>query len=308
MKKVLLCLTLLFYSLHTHPHILLKGTDVARVRKERLKKRVENAQLAHPPHLAIVQVEDGDPSKSVYISHKKRACDQMGFECTHILLPKDISQDDVENHIHELNNDTKINGIIVQLPLPVRFDQWSIVDTISPDKDVDGLTSIHMGTLKRSTQKCMTPATAKGILAILKHYSIDTRGKECVIVGGSELIGHPLQILLSREDDGLSRAAATITLCHKHTTDLKKHTRHADILIVAAGYPELITADMVKDGAIVIDAGITRHNKKLVGDVAFEEVAPKCSAITPVPGGVGPMTVTALLENLVKAAILQSIT
>lgn len=304
MKKALFYTALFSCLLHTnlHSYISLKGTDVARVRKEQLKEKINNAQLTRAPHLAIIQVQDDDASKSVYIEHKKRACKQMGFDATHILLPAHTTQRELEQRIMQLNEDDAIDGMIVQLPLPIQFDQWKVVDTIAPEKDVDGLTSTNMGTLKRSSQKRITPATAKGILAILKHYGIETRGKECTIVGGSELVGHPLQVLLSREDDGLARGAATITLCHKQTADLKKHTRHADILIVAAGCPELITADMVKEGAIVIDAGISRKGKKLVGDVAFSEVAPKCSAITPVPGGVGPMTVISLLENLFKVA------
>jgi methylenetetrahydrofolate dehydrogenase (NADP+) / methenyltetrahydrofolate cyclohydrolase len=306
MKKHLLSFILLFCMFQAygiaHDNSV-SGTKVAAQRKEKLKEKFEDAHLERAPHLAIIQVEDDDASKSVYIRRKIQACKQMGFDVTHRQLPSNTTQEELERLIASLNNDEKIDGMIVQLPLPPTFDQWKIIDAIVPGKDVDGLTSTNMGNLKRKSQCSIKPATAKGIVTLLKHYGIDPHGKECVIIGGSELVGHPLQVLLSREDEGINIGGATVTLCHKETRDLKKHTREADIVIVAVGCPHLITEDMVKKGAVVVDAGISRQGKKIVGDVAFDEVAPKCSAITPVPGGVGPMTVVSLLENLFKATM-----
>ncbi len=313
MKKTLLSVTLFLlafqiYGIETDDkdnlsYHLISGIEVAAKRKEKLKEKYLGAHLDKAPHLAIVQVEDGDPSKPIYIRRKKQACKQMGFEVTHMQLPFNTTQQELEQVIKEINTDETIDGIIVQLPLPNTFDQWKVIDTIAPGKDVDGLTSTNMGNLKRKSQHSIKPATAKGILTLLKHYGIETHGKECVIIGGSELVGHPLQVLLSREDEGIKMGGATVTLCHKETKDLKKYTKTADIVIVAVGRAGLITQDMVKEDAVVIDAGISRQGKKIVGDVAFGEVAPKCRAITPVPGGVGPMTVISLLENLLKATM-----
>ncbi len=312
MKKHLLSLALLFCVFQVYgmaidendtSYRLLSGTEVATHRKKRLKEKCENAHLDRPPHLAIVQVEDGDVSKPIYIRRKIQACKHLGFEVTHMQLPSNTTQKELEQLIANLNNDESIDGMIVQLPLPSTFDQWKVIDAIAPGKDVDGLTSTNMGNIKRKSQRSIKPATAKGILTLLKHYNIETHGKECVIIGGSELVGHPLQVLLSREDKEIKIGGATVTLCHKETKDLKKYTKTADIIIVAVGRPNLITKNMVKKGAVVIDAGISRQGKKIVGDVAFEEVASKCHAITPVPGGVGPMTVISLLENLFKATM-----
>ncbi len=312
MKKTLFSITMLLLIFQVYgivpdtkdkPYLLLNGTEVAKQRKKKLQEKYVAAHLDRPPHLVIIQVEDGDPSKPVYIRRKKQACEQMGFCITHKQLPANTSQEELEQLIASLNTDEEIDGMIVQLPLPATFDQWKVIDTIDPAKDVDGLTSRNMGNLKRRYQQKITPATAKGIVTLLKHYGIETHGKECVIIGGSELVGHPLQVLLSREDEEIKIGGATVTLCHKETTDLKKHTQEADILIIAVGHAGLITKDMVKKGAVVVDAGISRHGKKIVGDVAFDEVAPRCSAITPVPGGVGPMTVVSLLENLFKATM-----
>ncbi len=312
MKKPLLSLALLFCVFQVYgiaidendtSYLLLNGSNVAKQRKEKLKEKYVAAHLDHPPHLVIIQVEDEDASKPVYIRRKKQACNQMGFEVTHLQLSANTTQQELEQLIANLNNDESIDGMIVQLPLPATFDQWKVIDAIAPGKDVDGLTSTNMGNIKRKSQRSIKPATAKGIVTLLKHYGIETQGKECVIIGGSELVGHPLQVLLSRENKEIKIGGATVTLCHKKTKDLKKHTREADILIVAVGHAGLITEDMVKEGAVIVDAGISRQGKKIVGDVAFDKVAPKCSAITPVPGGVGPMTVISLLENLFKATM-----
>ena len=285
---------------------LLNGTEVAKHRKKELKEKFEAAHLDPSPHLAIIQVEDDDASKPAYIRKKIEGCQQMGFGVTHKQLSSNTTQEELVQLITSLNTDETIDGMIVQLPLPATFDQWIVIETIAPGKDVDGLTSTNMGKLKRKPLHSIKPATAKGILTLLKHYKIKTHGKECVIIGGSELIGHPLQVLLSREDEGIKMGGATVTLCHKETKDLKKHTCEADIVIVATGRPDLITENMIKKGAVVVDAGFSRQGKKgkkIVGDVAFDTVAPKCSAITPVPGGVGPMTVVSLLENLFKATM-----
>lgn len=246
--------------------------------------------------LAVVQV-GSDPASNVYVRNKKRACEECGIKSLSYELPEETSEEELLALIAELNADQTVNGILVQLPLPEHIDENKVIQAIDAKKDVDGFHPVNAGALSTG-QKGFVPCTPAGIIELLKRSHITISGKECVVVGRSNIVGKPAALLLLREN-------GTVTVCHSRTADLKEVTRRADILVVAIGRPKFITADHVKEGAAVIDVGIHRNeNGKLCGDVDFEDAAPKCSAITPVPGGVGPMTIAMLMSNCIASVDL----
>ncbi len=255
------------------------------------------------PHLAAVLVGE-DPASQSYVRSKVRSCEQVGFKSTLIREDSSITEEELLLIIEKLNKDDDIDGFIVQLPLPRHINDDKITLAIDPKKDVDGFHPMNFGRMAQG-MPCFLPATPFGILQMLDRYNIEVEGKECVVLGRSNIVGTPISILLSRK---ARPGNATVQLCHSRTKDLPMHTRRADILISALGIPNFVKADMVKEGAVVIDVGINRiddanakRGYRLVGDVDFEAVAPKCSYITPVPGGVGLMTVTSLLKNTLMA-------
>lgn len=256
------------------------------------------------PHLVAVLVGD-NPASEVYVSNKIRSCEQIGFRSTLIRRNADVAQADLLKIVHDLNNDPEVDGFIVQLPLPKHINEEKITLAIDPKKDVDGFHPVNFGRMAQGLPAFL-PATPYGILEILRRHNIETAGKHCVVVGRSNIVGTPISILLSRKG---YPGDCTVTLTHSRTHDLPAEVRRADIVVAAIGIPNFIKGDWVKEGAVVIDVGINRISDsskksgfKLVGDVDFDAVAPKCSFITPVPGGVGAMTVTALLMNTMKAA------
>jgi methylenetetrahydrofolate dehydrogenase (NADP+)/methenyltetrahydrofolate cyclohydrolase len=250
------------------------------------------------PGLAVILV-GSDPASQAYVSMKKKACDRVGFYSVSHEMPEDISQEAIENTITMMNQNPNIDGILVQLPLPPQIDTTKILELVDPSKDVDGFHPYNVGRLVTNLDG-FVPCTPLGVMELLAEYNIDIKGKNCCVVGASNIVGKPMASLLLNAD-------ATVEICHIFTDDLKKHTLQADIILVGVGVINLIKEDMVKEGAIIIDIGINRaNNGKLVGDVDFENVAPKCSYITPVPGGVGPMTISMLLSNTLKAAKLNA--
>ncbi len=246
------------------------------------------------PGLAVILVGD-DPASHTYVTMKNKSCENAGFYSIVRKLSKTVSQEEIIKNIQELNKDPKIDGILVQLPLPKHIDTSKILEIIDPQKDVDGFHPYNMGRVVENLD-AFAPCTPAGVMEIFKEYNIDLKGKDVCVVGASNIVGKPMAALLLN-------ANATVTITHIFTKDLASHTKKADIVIVGVGVPGLIKEDMVKEGAIVIDIGINRlENGKLVGDVDFENVSKKCSYITPVPGGVGPMTIAMLLSNTLKAA------
>jgi methylenetetrahydrofolate dehydrogenase (NADP+)/methenyltetrahydrofolate cyclohydrolase len=246
------------------------------------------------PGLAVVLVGQ-DPASAAYVSMKKKACDRVGFYSITHDMPETISQEAIEKTINMLNNDSNVDGILIQLPLPEHIDTTKLLELVAPQKDVDGFHPFNVGRLTTGLDG-FVPCTPLGVMELLAEYNIDVKGKNCVVVGASNIVGKPMASLLLN-------AGATVEICHIFTDDLKKHTLDADIILVGVGVINLIKEDMVKDGAIIIDIGINRaENGKLVGDVDFENVSKKCSYITPVPGGVGPMTISMLLSNTLKSA------
>lgn len=246
--------------------------------------------------LAVVQVGN-DPASGVYVRNKKRACEECGIKSLSFELPEETSEEELLALIGRLNADRSVNGILVQLPLPEQIDENKVIQAIDVTKDVDGFHPMSAGALCTG-QRGFVSCTPAGIIELLKRSHIDISGKECVVVGRSNIVGKPAALLLLREN-------GTVTVCHSKTADLKEVTKRADILVVAIGKPKFITADYVKEGAAVIDVGIHRkENGKLCGDVDFDDVAPKCSAITPVPGGVGPMTIAMLMSNCIASVDL----
>ena len=246
------------------------------------------------PGLAVILVGH-DPASSAYVNMKKKACDRVGFYSVTHEMPEDISQEAIENTIVMMNKNPNIHGILVQLPLPSHIDTTRILELVDPSKDVDGFHPFNVGRLTTGLEG-FVPCTPLGVMELLKEYDLDVKGKNCVVVGASNIVGKPMAALLLN-------ANATVEICHIFTDDLKKHTRNADFLFVGVGVINLIQEDMVKENAIVIDIGINRASSgELVGDVDFQNVSKKCSYITPVPGGVGPMTIAMLLSNTLKAA------
>lgn len=260
--------------------------------KDRIAKLKEEGKKVC---LAVIQVGE-DPASSVYVNNKKKACEYIGAESLSYHLEENTTQEELIELIEKLNSDVNVNGILVQLPLPKGFDEDLVIRTINPDKDVDGFHPINVGRLSIG-QKGFVSCTPAGIIELLKRSGVEIEGKECVVIGRSNIVGKPMSVLMLREN-------ATVTICHSRTKNLKEVTKRADILIVAIGKPKMIDASYVKEGAVVIDVGIHRpdpESKKLCGDVDFESVEPISSKITPVPGGVGPMTIAMLMKNLVDS-------
>ena len=277
---------------------IIDGKLISAQIKDELKEKVAQMKsLGVEVTLAVIQVGD-DPASSVYVRNKKKACEYIGISSLSYELPESTSEEDLLALVEELNERPDVNGILVQLPLPSHIEEEKILDAISPLKDVDGFHPQNVGALcigKPGFVSC-TPA---GVIQLLKRSGIEIAGKECVVIGRSNIVGKPMALLLLREN-------GTVTVTHSRTKDLKAVTSGADILVVAVGKPCMITADYVKEGAVVIDVGIHRDREgHLCGDVDYEDVAPKCSAITPVPGGVGPMTIAMLMNNCVESVKLQ---
>lgn len=269
------------------------GKAISTQIKDELKEEV--AALKEQgicPCLAVIQVGN-DPASSVYVNNKKKACTYIGIESLSYEVEETISQEELLELIDRLNKDEKVNGILVQLPLPKHIDEEKVIQAITPEKDVDGFHPETVGRMCIGT-KGFLPCTPAGIIQLLKRSGIEIEGKECVVIGRSNIVGKPMAMLLLREN-------GTVTITHSRTKDLKEVTRRADILIAAIGKPHFVTADYVKEGAVVIDVGIHRNaENKLCGDVDFDDVEPIASAITPVPGGVGPMTIAMLMNNCVE--------
>ncbi len=284
-----------------------KATSEA-IRQELMKavlKRRENGQKI--PHLAAVIVGN-DGGSLTYVGAKVRACQEIGFDSTLIQLPEELSEEALLQKVEELNNNPQIDGFIVQLPLPKHMDEKKVTLAIDPKKDVDGFHPVNLGNMVLDLPGFL-PATPAGMLELFNRYNIETSGKHCVVIGRSHIVGSPMSIMMGRNT---SPGNCTVTLTHSRTKNLKEITLQADIIITAIGKPGFLTADMVKEGTVVMDVGITRvedatrkSGYKLYGDVDFENVAPKCSYITPVPGGVGPMTIVSLMMNTLKAMELK---
>lgn len=275
--------------------MIIYGNEIAAKIKEEIKAKVEDiaAQGKRKPCLCVILVGD-DPASISYVKGKEKACAQIGFASKMIALPNDTKEEELLNIVHACNEDESIDGILVQLPLPKHINAQNIIANIDPSKDVDGLHPTNVAKLYQS-QDGFVPCTPQGVMQILKEAKVSLAGKHVVVVGRSHLVGSPVARLLLNEN-------ATVTMCHSYTQDLAKITAQADILVVCVGKPRMITAEYVKDGAIVIDVGVNRgEDGKLCGDVDFANVSEKCSLITPVPKGVGPMTICMLLVNTLKA-------
>lgn len=284
---------------------LLDGKLISEQIKAELTIEVEQIKMqgSKIPHLAAIIVGE-NPASQVYVASKIRSCEQVGFKSSLIRCEADISQAELLKIVDGLNNDSDVDGFIVQLPLPKHIDEEAVTLAIAPQKDVDGFHPVNFGRMAQGLPSFL-PATPMGILEILKRYNIETSGKHCVVIGRSNIVGTPISILLSRKG---YPGDCTVTLTHSRTKDLPAEVRRADIVVAAIGIPEFVKADWVKEGAVVIDVGINRipddskkSGTRIAGDVDFEGVAPRSSFITPVPGGVGLMTVTALLMNTLKA-------
>lgn len=287
---------------------IIDGKLIAAQVKEEIAAEVQRMKEAgkKAPSLAVIMVgEDG--ASATYVANKVKSCQQVGFESIDLHFPEDTPEQTILDEIKRLNEDPQVDGFIVQLPLPSHFNEEKIISAINPDKDVDGFHPVNVGKMALG-MPAFVSATPAGILELIARYKIDTAGKEIVVLGRSNIVGTPVSILLSRK---AYPGNATVTLCHSHTKNLQEICQRADILIVAIGKPEFVTADMVKPGATVIDVGIhripsslTKSGFKLIGDVHFDSVSQKAGFITPVPGGVGLMTIVSLLQNTLKAARL----
>ena len=284
---------------------IIDGKQVAADMRAELKEKVAKLKdRGIVPGLAVVLVGE-DPASKSYVTAKERACEEIGIFSDDNRLPADTSQEDLMTLVEKLNNDPKINGILVQLPLPKHLNESEVLLKINPDKDVDGFHPVNVGKMVVG-EKAFLPCTPHGILQLLKRNNIPTEGAEVVVVGRSNIVGKPVANMLIQKND---MGNATVTVCHTRTKNLKEHCLRADIIIAASGRPNTVTADMVKNGAAVIDVGVNRvedatkkRGYRLVGDVEFDAIKEKASYITPVPGGVGPMTITMLLFNTVESA------
>lgn len=283
---------------------LIDGKATAAAIKQQIADEVKDiiANGGKQPHLAAVLVGH-DGGSETYVKNKVIACEQCGFKSSLIRYEDNVTEEELLECVDRLNNDADIDGFIVQLPLPKHIDEQKIIMAIDYRKDVDGFHPINVGRMSIGLP-CFISATPLGIMTLLRHYNIETSGKKCVIIGRSNIVGKPMAQLMMQKNYG----DATVTVCHSHTKDIKAECRNADIIIAAIGKPNFVTADMVKEGAVVIDVGTTRvpdptkkKGFRLNGDVKFDEVAPKCSYITPVPGGVGPMTICSLMKNTLAA-------
>jgi methylenetetrahydrofolate dehydrogenase (NADP+)/methenyltetrahydrofolate cyclohydrolase len=284
--------------------ILLDGKKISQEIKREITKMVQAiVEVGRPaPHLAAI-LAGNDGASETYVGHKEKDCREVGFRSTVLRFPDSVSQKELLAEITRLNDDSDVSGLIVQLPLPKHISEKEIIEAINPDKDVDGFHPVNVGKMVTGFPKFVS-ATPLGIIELMKRYGVETAGKNCVILGRSNIVGRPMANLLSQK---AYPGDCTVTICHSRSRNIREICAGADIVVAALGVPEFLSADMVKDGAVVIDVGITRvkaDNKngfRLVGDVKFDEVAPKTSFITPVPGGVGPMTRVALLKNTLKS-------
>jgi methylenetetrahydrofolate dehydrogenase (NADP+)/methenyltetrahydrofolate cyclohydrolase len=274
---------------------LMNGKTVSAAKRAELKERVsalnnQGVQVG----LAVIIVGNNSASR-VYVNNKKKGCEEIGVNSYEYALPEETTQEELLALIDELNNDSKVNGILCQLPLPAHIDEQAVINAINPEKDVDAFHPFNVGHIMIGDYTYL-PCTPAGIMEILKFYNISVAGKKCVVIGRSNIVGKPMAMLLLKEN-------GTVQICHSRTENLAEETSKADILVAAVGKADFVTADMVKNGAVVVDVGMNRNSEgKLCGDVCFDEVEKKASYITPVPGGVGPMTITMLLENTVRSA------
>ena len=277
---------------------ILDGKMVSqRIKDELAQEVIKLKEKGIEPGLAVIIVGD-DPASRVYVNNKKKACEQIGVYSEEYALPEQTAQEELLELIDKLNHDKKINGILVQLPVPKHINEETIINAIKPEKDVDAFHPVNVGKIMVGNFD-FVPCTPAGVMELIKESGIEVEGKECVVVGRSNIVGKPQAMLLLHKN-------GTVTICHSRTKDLKEKTLQADILVAAVGIPEFIKGDMIKPGAVVIDVGINRlENKKLVGDVHYESAEKVAGAITPVPGGVGPMTIAMLMKNTVKAALIQ---
>ncbi|MFO8067805.1 MAG: bifunctional methylenetetrahydrofolate dehydrogenase/methenyltetrahydrofolate cyclohydrolase FolD [Bacteroidales bacterium] len=284
---------------------LIDGKKIANDIKEEITKEVQKIRDNNDknPHLAAILVGN-DPASETYVASKEKACKQVGFDSSVYRLPEDTTEEELLETVGFLNNDDEIDGFIVQLPLPSHINENKIIQSINPEKDVDGFHPVNVGRMSIGLPSYVS-ATPFGIVELIKRSGVETNGKNCVVLGRSNIVGRPVSILLSLNNEN---GNATVTVCHSRTKNLKEITSSADILVVAIGKPEFVTGDMVKKDAVVIDVGIhrvksdkTKSGFRLIGDVNFDEVSKKASKITPVPGGVGPMTIVSLLMNTLKA-------
>ena len=284
---------------------IIDGKAVAADIKQQIAKEVEQIVNAggKRPHLAAILVGH-DGGSETYVNNKVKACEVCGFKSTLVRFENTVSEEELLNKVKELNNDDDVDGFIVQLPLPKHISEQKVIETIDYRKDVDGFHPINVGRLSIGLP-CYISATPNGIMDLLSYYKIETSGKKCVVLGRSNIVGKPMATLMARK---AYPGDCTVTICHSHTKNIKEECLQADIIIAALGQPEFLTADMVKEGAVIIDVGTTRvpcasrkSGFKLTGDVKFDEVAPKCSYISPVPGGVGPMTICSLMRNTLLA-------
>jgi methylenetetrahydrofolate dehydrogenase (NADP+) / methenyltetrahydrofolate cyclohydrolase len=286
--------------------ILIDGNKISAEIKEEIALEVQQMQKQgkKTPHLAAIIVGH-DGASETYVGHKEKSCKQVGFDSTVLRFEDTVTEKELLDTVHKLNNNSAIDGFIIQLPLPKHIAEQKVIEAIDPKKDVDGFHPINLGRMVIGLP-CYVSATPAGIIELIKRYKIETSGKNVVVIGRSNIVGKPISILLSQK---ANPGDATVTLTHSRTKNLKEIVSNADIIIAALGQAEFLTSDMVKEGAVVIDVGITRIKSdktksgwKLIGDVKYDEVAEKASYITPVPGGVGPMTIIALLQNTLKAA------
>lgn len=278
---------------------IIDGKLVSQSVKDEVKAETE-ALKAQGVDITLAVIIVGDDSASrVYVNNKKKACEYVGFKSLEYALPNDTTQEELMTLVDELNNRADVNGILCQLPLPKHLDEKAVIEAISPQKDVDAFHAVNVGKIMIGEYDFL-PCTPAGVMEMLSYYNIDVTGKNCVVIGRSNIVGKPMAMLLLHKN-------GTVTVTHSRTVDLKSITGNADILVAAIGKAKFVGADMVKDGAVVIDVGMNRdENGKLCGDVDFDAVAPKCSYITPVPGGVGPMTIATLMKNTLKAYKLQN--
>lgn len=271
--------------------VIMDGREVSKLRNEELKLKIEKAttKVGRPPSLAVILVGD-DPASHIYVNSKVKQAQQVGINSTDIKLPERTTSKELSEVIKKLNNDNEVDGILIQLPLPKHINSGEMLDLVDPRKDVDGFSVLNQGKLFQNRDSILS-ATPKGIINLIDHYQINLSGLNCTVIGRSLIVGLPMaKLLLNRN--------ATVTTCHRYTKNLVEHTKNADLIVVATGQKHLITKEMVKKGVIIIDVGINREGKKIYGDVDFENVKELASFITPVPGGVGPMTISALLENV----------
>ncbi len=285
---------------------LIDGKQISKEIKLEIAEEVKKfkEQGGKTPNLVAILVGH-DGASETYVGHKEKACANAGFISTVLRFEDNITEEELLEKVIEINKDDDIDGLIVQLPLPKHISEHKVIETIAPEKDVDGFHPVNVGRMMIGLP-CFVSATPAGIIDLIKRYNIETEGKSCVIIGRSNIVGKPMNVLMSRK---AYPGNCTVTVCHSRTKNLGEITKNADIIIAALGSPEFLTGDMVKQGAVVIDVGITRVKSdktksgwKLIGDAKFDEVAPKCSYITPVPGGVGPMTIVSLLKNTLLSA------